>query len=397
MNQDWMHKLLLEIERYPLVERVSDLIRTPSVNPKDREDCERWGIQPGEAALVERLQDHLRHTGLEISLQEIVPGRANLIARYSGSQPGAILAFNAHLDTVGAYEMGERAFQPVVQDGRLYGRGAADMKGALGCFVAALEILAKVNPPLRGQVLLTAVIGEEGPPSGTKYLLQHGFHADGVIVGEASECRLFIGQRGGQFVRLKTTGRSGHGSMPDSGVNAIQHMVRLLASIQEMTLFKREEAPYGSPTCSIGTVRGGVRTNVIPEECEATLDVRLPPGILPSEVLEAFSEQMRTMGISGEVSPEEPGYPASLTEPSTHIVRVTSEAMRSLGLPETLGLAPYWTDLYHLNQAGVPSVILGPGSILRAHSGNEYVEIEQLYLATKIYALTALIFCGLSL
>ena len=394
MSQTLVNEILFEVEKFPLEELVSELIRTPSVNPKDMEDCKRWGIIPGEAALAEMLHDRLAQIGLEVELQEIVPGRSNLIARYAGDKPGITLAFNAHLDTVGAYEMGEHAFQPITRDERIYGRGAADMKGALGCFIAALATLAKVRPPIHGQVLLTAVIGEEGPPSGTKYLLQRGFQADGVIVGEASECRLFIGQRGGQFVRIKTSGKSGHGSMPSSGVNAIEHMIRLLTSIPEMNLFKRGGNEYGTPTCSIGTIHGGVRTNVIPEDCQATLDIRLPPGIAPLEVIEAFEQQLNALKLQGSVEAEETGYPACLTPLDAPIVQAVSKAMRMIDLPLEKSLAPYWTDLFHLHQAGIPGVIFGPGSILRAHSGEEYVEIDQLYLATKVYALTALFFCG---
>lgn len=386
--------LLAEIEDACPERLVSSLIRIPSVNPKDIDDCRRFGITAGEGMLAQMIYERLTTAGLEARLEEIVPGRPNLIACYDTGEPGPTLVFNAHTDTIGAYDMGERAFQPEIRDGRLYGRGAADMKGALGCFVVALESLAKLRIPLHGKVVLTAVIGEEGPPSGTEYLVQHGFQADGAIVGEASNCRLFFGQRGGQFVLLRTHGKTAHGSMPEAGINAIEDMVRLLASLSTMDLFQELDPRFGPPTCTIGTIRGGVRTNVVADLCEATLDVRLPPGILPQDVLIAFQERIAVLGIRGEAEAEEPGFPAFLTSPDMPVVQAATSALQELGMQAEMALAPYWSDLAYLKEANISSIVLGPGSILQAHSGDEFVEVEQLVQAAKIYALAAVAFCG---
>ncbi|MCL4561981.1 MAG: M20 family metallopeptidase [Chloroflexi bacterium] len=385
--------LLEAIDRSSLVELVSDLIRIPSVNPKDAADCARFGITPGEGELAAWIGVRLRNKGLEVRLEEIAPGRSNLIARLPGRGNGPTLAFNGHIDTIGAYEMGERAFSPEVREGRLNGRGAADMKGGIGCFVALLEILAENKFSLPGDIVLTAVVGEEGPPSGTEYLVKHGFHANGAVVGEATGCQVYIGQRGGQFICLKTQGKTAHGSLPSAGINAITHMVTLLNSAQEMSLFKQAHPEFGAPTLTIGTIRGGVRTNVIPDACEATLDIRFPPGIMPTDVLKAWEDQMRSLGIRGTVEAEEEGHPAYLTSSDTCIVRAAQKATSLLGLADRFTLAPYWTDLAYLHRAGVPTIISGPGSILQAHSGDEYVAIDQLFKAAKLYAMIALFFC----
>jgi acetylornithine deacetylase/succinyl-diaminopimelate desuccinylase-like protein len=159
-------------------------------------------------------------------------------------------------------------------------------------------------------------------------------------------------------------------------------------------LFRTSDPQYGAPTCTIGTIHGGARTNVIPDLCESTLDIRLPPGILPEEVLVAFQEHMAALGIRGEAEAEEVGFPAYLTQPEDPVARSAIAALDVLGLPTETGLAPYWSDLAYLKIAGVPAIVLGPGSILRAHSGDEYVEIDQLKQAAKIYALMAINYCG---
>lgn len=393
MNPQTVESILSALQPEPLVELTSQMVRIPSVNPRDASDCVQYGIQPGEAELVQFLKTRLEASGLEVELQEAAPGRCNLIATLRGRKPGRRLTFNGHTDTVGAFEMGKKAFLPEVREGRLYGRGSVDMKGALACFVLALETLARLNLPLEGEVVLTAVIGEEGPPSGSDFLVQHGFTTDGIIVGEASECQVFLGQRGSAFIRLFTHGKSGHGSMPHSGVNAIDQMVRLLAAIPEMELFNRDCAPYGKASRTVGTIEGGVRTNIIPEACNASIDIRIPPGIQPQEVLSAFTHQIEALGINGRVEPVFDGSPAYLTPRESPLALAARSAALQLGLPGTFGLAPYWSDLAYFASSGTPALIIGPGSILQAHSDLEYVETDQLTTAARLYALTALAFC----
>jgi acetylornithine deacetylase/succinyl-diaminopimelate desuccinylase-like protein len=386
--------LIAAVNTNELVELASHLLAIPSVNPKDAADCRRMGIEPGEGRLVEALVARLRGAGIEVETEELAPGRPNLVARLRGPKPGPILAFNAHTDTVGAFNMGARAFRPEVRQGALYGRGAVDMKGALACFVLALEILARHAYPQDGEVILTAVIGEEGPPSGSEHLVRQDFRPDGIIVGEASGCRVFNGQRGGQFVRLTTLGKSGHGSIPDSGVNAIDEMMRILAAAPSMDLITHSQGHYGAPTWSVGTIRGGVRTNVIPDNCVATIDVRIPPGIQPGEVLSNIERLAGELGVSARVEAEEVGHPAYVTDPGSRLVRMAKRASQMLGDREDTDLAPFWSDLAYFAQAGVPGVVIGPGNILQAHSSEEYVAISQLVRATKLYVLVTALFCG---
>lgn len=393
---DQLTQLIQAIDNRPLIELISDLISIPSVNPKDYQDADKWGVTPGEGELVRFIHNRVKSKPIEVMIDYVEPERPNLIAKYpSGDSKGPILALNAHTDTIGAYEMAESAFTPEIKNGKLFGRGVADMKGALGCFLIALETLVTLDIQLSGQVILTAVIGEEGPPSGSAYLIDNGFRADGAIIGEASQCRLFNGQRGGQFVYIRTTGKTGHGSVPSSGINAIENISKLITAIPDMTLFKAKDPQYGTPTCTTGTIRGGVRTNVIPDECEATLDVRIPPGFTPDEVIEAFKNQLTRLGINGEVYAEDPGFSAFVTDPETRIVNKVKETLQSLNQPTGIALAPYWSDLAHFANGNIPSIVLGPGSIHQAHSGEEYVEISQLELATKIYLLSILNFCGI--
>ncbi|MCZ7545540.1 MAG: M20 family metallopeptidase [Anaerolineae bacterium] len=394
ISQRTLAETLDLLHRDALVALASDLIRIPSVSPRDTADCARLGIAPGEKAVAEALADRLRKAGAEVTLQEVVADRPNLLARLRGAGDGRVLCFNGHLDTVGAFDMGARAFQPEVREGRLYGRGAADVKGSLACFTLVLETLARTGITLPNDIVFTAVIGEEGPPSGTEFLIKSGFRADAAIVGEPSGCRVFVGQRGGQFVRLTTHGKTAHGSTPHAGVNAIEHMVRLLAAIPEMPIFSGAANAYGVPSFCIGTINGGLRINVVPDRCEATIDVRMPPGIGPEDVLAGFSAQMERLGIGGEVEPLEPGHPAYLTPETAPIARAAVQAAQALGIDARPTLAPYWSDLAHLHRAGIPTLIIGPGSILQAHSADEYVPVDDLVTCARLYLYTALRFAG---
>lgn len=381
-----------QLER--LVEIASELIKIPSVNPKDAADCQRFGIPPGEGPLAEWMAERLRRSGAEVKLQEVERGRPNLIACLPGRGKGRTLAFNAHLDTVGAYEMGEKAFLPRVERGKLFGRGAADVKAALACFMGVFEALNRSGIQMEGDLFLTAVVGEEGPPSGTLHLIENGFRADGAIVGEPSQVRIFHGQRGGQFVRLNTHGQTAHGAMPHAGVNAIEQMARWIMSFPEMPLFTKEIPPYGRATYSTGIIGGGVRTNIVPHSCECTVDVRMPPGVTPEEVLAHFERQRNELGIKGQVESEEEGHPAYLTSIHDPLTQAARRAANDIELDSEPGLAPYWSDMAYFIRAGIPTLIIGPGSILQAHSAEEYVELDQLLAAACLYAACALVFCG---
>jgi succinyl-diaminopimelate desuccinylase len=171
------------------------------------------------------LDELLRAEGFATELVEIEPGRPNVIARLTGATPGPRLMLNAHLDTVPGYGMAD-AYTPRWRDGRLWGRGAADMKGALACMVGALRALRASGRPLAGEVLLAGVAGEESGSHGTLHLVSGGTRADFAIVGEPTRLRIARSHKGGMWAEVRFEGRAAHGSVPEQGVNAVEHAAR---------------------------------------------------------------------------------------------------------------------------------------------------------------------------
>jgi succinyl-diaminopimelate desuccinylase len=177
-------------------------------------------------------------------------------------------------------------------------------------------------------------------------------------------------------------------------VNAIDEMMRMLAAAPYMEMFTHSQGQFGAPTWSVGTICGGVRTNVIPDDCVATIDIRIPPGIMPGEVLNSLERLAGKLDISVCVEAEEVGYSAYVTDPKSRLIRLSKWASQVLGDHGDTDLAPFWSDLAYFAQVDVPAAVIGPGNIQQAHSNDEYVAISQLVRATQLYLLISTLFCG---
>ena len=265
---------------------LSDLVAIDSTNPV---------LVPGgagEAEIARYIADWLEKAGLEVELVETAPGRPNVVGIARGTGGGRSLILNGHMDTVGTGDM-QRAHTPAEKDGRLYGRGAYDMKGGLAaCMLAAAEA-RKLG--LRGDVILQAVVDEEYASIGTQALAPK-YKADGAIVAEFTELRMILAHKGFVWLEVETIGKAAHGSRPDLGVDAIVKMGRVLAALENLdnTLRLKPVHPLlwsGSVHASL--IKGGRELSSYPEQCILSVERRTIPGETPRTAKEELAGIVR--------------------------------------------------------------------------------------------------------
>lgn len=376
-----------------VLELTRDLIRIPG----------HQDLPQQEADVARHLAAVLRREGLDVELSEVEPGRPNVIARLRGTGGGYTLLFNGHIDTIPAYDMPD-AFTPRLEGNRLYGRGAVDMLGAVAAMAQAMIVLKRSGLSLPGDLVLTAVVGEENGSPGTHHLVKTGIQADFAIIGEATGMEVAVAHRGISWFEVVFHGVSTHGSVPDKGINAIYHASRFVRAIEEELvprLRTRTHPLMNHSTVNLGVIGGGTRPTMVPERCTVQLDRRWVPGETPASVMAEIQE------ILDRLAAADPQFRAELHEMKETAnfehwyldcpvdAPVVQELVRATGAltgrPAPIVGVGYWTDAALLGkQGGVPSVVCGPGDIVQAHSSAEYVTTDQLYLAARVYLLTAL-------
>jgi succinyl-diaminopimelate desuccinylase len=376
-----------QIDEAGLTALARELIRAQSVNP------------PGnEAAAAEVMARAARDAGLEAMIRPVGEERANAVVRLRGTGTGSAptLVYCGHLDTVppGDVPWDRDPFGGEVIDGRIYGRGAADMKGGLAAMLAALMALRGASLQLPGDIVLAALAGEAVDWLGARHFLADG-GIDGagwLVVGEPTNLDLVIGHRGVLWVEATVLGRAAHGSSPATAVNAIAHMAELIRCIDE-----REPAGPPHPlmppgSWSVNTIAGGTRTNFIAGTCRATLDVRTVPGQTDLDVIETLRSAAAAAadhrpGLRAEFRVIE-SHPPVTTDPDHPLIRAASGIVEAAtGAPRTVRAVGYYSDAAVLQeQTGVPTLIFGPGDESLGHPVNESVAQSALVAASRFYA-----------
>ena len=338
----------------------------------------------------------MKDLGLTVRVYEFKPGRPSVVGLLSGVKEKPTLMFNGHMDTV---PVGDKdlwsvdPFEGVLRDGRIYGRGAADMKGALAAMIASVKAIVESEVRLRGRLILTFVADEEVTGYGTRDLIRRGYRADFAIVGEPNELNVQTAHKGVLWLKVVTRGKAAHASVPHQGVNAIYRMADICLALEKMNslLAGRKHSLLGSPTINVGTIKGGIKTNIVPDYCEITIDRRLIPGEKPIDVKQEIEETLESLG--GKTSKLQFELEVlNLAEPSETpqdelIVQVARKAVKEvIGRdPGVTGFTATCDMRFLVNEAGIPTIILGPGSLRQAHVIDEYVEVEQVINAAKIY------------
>lgn len=372
-----------------LIGMAQALVRLDTSNPPGNEaPAARW------------LQEQMHRLGFSnIRLVEPLPGRASVLGRFGGSGPAPArrtLIWNGHIDVVppgNPAAWHHPPFAGAVADGRLWGRGAADMKGAVAAVLEAVAILGRAGLRLQGALVMHAVADEEMLGAlGTQHLVELGeARADAAVCGEPTGLRPLVASRGILWVQLTARGRSCHASTPHLGINAIVKMSQVVQALDRLRPAARHPL-LGAATLSVGTISGGTKTNVVPDRCTITVDRRLLPGETPDRAVEELKELLRGLQAADpeldvELQVLQEAEPSEIS-PAEPIVQSALRARALLGLGTgDVGGMPGTTDArFLINQAGVPTVILGPGTLEDAHTVNESVSIEELRMGALLYA-----------
>jgi len=357
-----------------LVSLLQQLVRIPSVNP-DNEP----GTEPtGEIELAGFLADWLRGLGAETHLEEVKPGRPNLIARFAPLDARPRVLFGPHLDTVGVGGMTIDPFAAELRDGRIWGRGTCDTKGPMAAMLWALREHAAVLKDAPVAVDFVAFMSEESGQWGSKQFAErHAADYRLAIVGEPTALDIVHVTKGSLWATLKATGKAAHSSQPEQGENAILKMLRALDHLDRdlvprLAVFSHPV--LGPSTLNIGVIRGGTRPNIVPDLSVAEIDIRTTPALAAIGGAKPLLEDAITsagLGISIIDPHENPPMETDAGLPELEPLIAARPDTRLVG-------APWFSDAAHLSAAGLPSVCLGPGSINQAHTADEFIEVSQL-------------------
>ncbi len=373
----------MALTRVDPVALTRELVRTPSVNPV----LEEGGA--GEGAVAALAAGWLDGWGYRPTVVEVAPGRHNVVARRGGGS-GPSLLLNGHLDTVGVAGMAE-PFSGAIRDGRLYGRGSADMKSGVACALAVAAELAEVEIP--GELVVALTADEEHASLGMAALVADGVRADAAVVCEPTSLAIMPAHKGFLWIDVYAEGRAAHGSLPDVGVDAIAHMGHVLVALEEEGRRLARETSHallGPASLHAGTIRGGGAPSVYPDRCDLVVERRTLPHETAQSVMaevERALERARQRRPGLKARAVAGLYRAATEVPaSSALVAGLREACQGAGLPGTLAGMSAWVDACFLNERGTPAVCFGPGSIAQAHAAVEWVSVAEIEACARVLA-----------
>jgi acetylornithine deacetylase/succinyl-diaminopimelate desuccinylase family protein len=358
-----------------------DLVALPSVNPAF---LPAGDPRAGEWRVADFLASLAAKAGLPIEFQTVFEGnppRSNLIFRLQpASKPRRRIILAPHLDTVSAEK-----FEPRVQNGKLFGRGACDTKGSVAAmFGALLNLAATGQRPAETEILFVGLMDEENGQEGSRTFAKSNIKGDLAIIGEPTELKVVTAHKGDLWLKLVTKGRAAHGSRPDLGVNAVHQMARvidLLETKYQKLLQKRRHPLLGHPTINVGAVRGGTQPNIVPDRCEIDIDRRTIPGENDRAVQREIIDFIQKAGLKVELINSKAKVCMALeTDPSNKLVQ---QLMRITRQSAPVGV-DYFSDAAVIASGGTPSVVFGPGNIAQAHTIDEWISIRALERATDL-------------
>lgn len=372
---------------------LADLVRINSINPAFS------GGATNEREIADYVTAALERLGMTVSRHEPESGRASVVGRLTGKRGGRALMLYAHLDTVGIEGMAD-PFSGEVRDGRLYGRGAYDMKGGLAACLAAVRALRDGNVGLAGDLLVAAVADEEVASIGMSEVLRH-HRADAAIVTEATELAVCVAHKGFCWIEVETHGRAAHGSRYEEGIDANMRMGRFLAELDRLEQRLRSSPGHplvGPPSLHAPVIRGGTGTSTYAAQCRLEIERRTIPGETEEQVLAEIR------AIAGRLAAADPTFRASVKPLLTRrpfensaeapIVRALADAATTVlgSRPPFVG-EPYWMDAALLADAGIDTAVIGPAGA-GAHAALEWVELDSVAKLALILARAAAAFCG---
>lgn len=372
------------MESTKAIQILKDILRIDTTLSNEKENADY---------LEKLFQEH----GIKTEQVEYSKGRNQLIATLEGDRPGKTLGFTGHMDVVPVGEIPWKhdPFGAEEEDGKIYARGATDMKGGLAALVVAMIELKERKVSFPGKIKLIVTVGEEQSAIGAEQLVQMGYgdDLDGLVIGEPTENGLFIAHKGAVWFRLTSYGKTAHGSMPEAGVNAVENMLAVLNQFQQtQELGKHKDEFVGASTYSIDVLHGGNGTNVIPDKCVCEIDIRTIAGQSHDEIIqhmntiiEGLKKEKPNLDVQVEVINN---LESIRSQPDEELVLRAVEAIKKVTGKEVVpgGMTGY-TDgsMFVKSKKSYPIMILGPGTMSKAHQPEEYVEIKNYLDSIKIY------------
>jgi acetylornithine deacetylase len=369
-----------------------ELVAIDSVNPALVEGGR------GEAAVADLLASRLRRARLDVSVQEVAPGRPNVVAVLEGRSDGPTLVFCGHTDTVGIGGMND-PFTPVERAGRLYGRGAQDMKSGVAAMVSAALALAERGGPARGRLVVAAVADEEHGSLGAEAFARD-WRADLAIVTEPTDLAIGIAHKGFALCEVETRGVAAHGSRPADGRDAILRMGRVLGALEQLDrdLQAGDRHPLlGAASLHASTIRGGHEWSSYPSECLLQVERRSVPG---EDGAKALREIEAILGVLRRHDPEFEAEARSVAarppytlDERAELPQALARACAAAGRPARFTGVSFWTDAAILGGAGIQSALFGPAGA-GLHGRDEYVEIASVVACRDVLLAAALDLLG---
>jgi acetylornithine deacetylase len=371
-----------------LVSLLEEMIAIPSVSPEYADDP----AAAGEARIASFLADRLGRLGFNIDLDEVAPGRPNLIASFGPDLPQKTLLFESHLDTVGVAGMSRPPFKAVHEGARLYARGACDDKGPMAAALAAvsrglLDRLAAAGV----RIVFAGAMGEETGNIGAARLAEKSARADQIVVLEPTELAIIHAHKGMIWLRVEVGGLAAHGSNPGRGVNAIAGMARVMQFLHERITKDRQarrDAVLGQPTLNIGMIHGGYAVNIVPDSCSIEVDRRTLPGEDEAEIIERIRGGLADIQEQGGIASHavrviKLGRPFQTSE-NCGLVAALKEGFERAGREARMEGAAWYSDAGVLSRVAPEIVVFGPGSIKQAHTADEYIDCNDLQAGCDI-------------
>ncbi len=378
--------LLDQIDSGRMVDDLCAMIAIPSMNPFQGDVRKNYR----EKEVAEYYCERMSELGLEVGTRDVVPGRPNVWGVLKGKGGGPSLMLSGHLDTVGDENYAD-AFEPRVENNRVYGRGSCDMKDALASYLEIVRVLRDTGTRLAGDLVLIGIADEEDQMIGSKDLGRHGPWADFGIIGEPTDMTVCSAHKGQVGYLLRALGKSVHSSRPENGVNAIEGMAYVIEALRrhQQALFSRDaHGLCGHGRCGPSVIRGGTIVSTVPDICELEVDRRTLRGEPGDDVYREWQ------ALLAEVTEVHPQFSFEIDGPTIDVLPLDVPADNPLvaavlaavhQITDSVVEAAAFvagTDAPHF---GFPTLVYGAGSLRQAHSVDEYVEIEDMLTATRVY------------